>query len=159
MRTLIRYLAGYVLDFFRERVTADDFRDQPILRVLVTSDLDESCRESVHRLFPRAAFHQIGRGEGILRIRRQRFDAACIGMTGGGQRERVIALLSGARHKLLIPSPDYVYRFGMRRGWPAFAWAIVDRFAVAPFALLWFILAALWLHAMGLPRRALRAGR
>jgi hypothetical protein len=140
-------------------VAADDFRGQPILRVLVTSDLSEESRASIRDVFPRAALHALGPGEGLWHVRRQRFDAACVGMTGGGQRERVVALLSGARHKLLIPSPDYVYRLGMRAGWPALMWAAADRFIIAPFALLWFLAVATWLYATGLPRRALRADR
>lgn len=159
MNALVRCLAGYVLDFFRERVASEDLKDQSVLRVLVTPSLDQGCWDSIRRVYPRADLRVIGPGEGIAHIRRQRFDAACIGMAGGGQRERVIALLSGARHKLLIPSPDYVYRFGMRRGWQALSWAIVDRFALAPFALLWFLMVAAWLHTTGLPRRALEAER
>jgi hypothetical protein len=80
-------------------------------------------------------------------------------MSGGNQRQRVVALLSGARHTLLIPSADYVYRLGMRAGWPALLWAIADRFIVAPFALLWFLMIAAWLYVTGLPRRALEADR
>jgi hypothetical protein len=159
VNALLRYLSGYVLGFFRERVAADDFRDQPILRVLVTSDLDDMSRSSVRDIFPRAALHVLRPGEGLWHVRRQRFDAACVGMTGGGQKERIVALLSGARHKLLIPSPDYVYRLGMRAGWPALVWAVADRFVIAPFALLWFLVVAAWLYVTGLPRRALEADR
>jgi hypothetical protein len=65
----------------------------------------------------------------------------------------VKALLSGARHKLLVPSPDYLYRFGMRRGPLALAWAVVDRFALAPVALVWFGLVAAWMSGSGLVGR------
>jgi hypothetical protein len=159
VNALLRHLSAYVFDFFRERVAADDFRDQPMLRVLVTSNLDEESLSSIRDIFPRAALHAMRPGEGLWRIRSQRFDAACVGMTGGGQKERVVALLSGARHKLLIPSPDYIYRLGIRAGWAALLWAIVDRFVIAPFALLWFLVVAAWLYATGLPGRALEADR
>jgi hypothetical protein len=159
MSSVLRHLSGYVFDFFRERVTADDFQTEPVLRVLVTSDLDEDSRARVRAMFPRAALNSPEPGESIWQVRRQRFDVACVGMSGGNQRERAVALLSGARHKLLIPSADYVYRLGMRAGWPALLWAIADRFVVAPLALLWFLMVAACLSVTGLPRRALQADR
>jgi hypothetical protein len=154
---MLRYMAGYVLDFFRERVTADDFGGQPILRVLLTPGLDESCQEAIRHTFASASFHLIDPRAGLIGIRRQRFDAACIAMAGGPLRARGIGLFSGARHKLLVPSADYLYRFGIRRGPLALAWAILDRFLLAPVALLWFLLVAAWLYLTHLPRRARRA--
>jgi len=153
MRGLLRYCAGYVLDFFRERVTGADLGAPPVLRVLVTPGFDEQCLGAIHRAFPGASFHTLGAGDGVLRLRGMRFDAACIAMSGGHERARMRALLSGARHKLLVPSPDYLYRFGMRRGAFALAWALVDRFALAPVALVWFGLVAVWMYSSGLVGR------
>jgi len=158
VRAALRYLAGYWLDFLRERVTADDFGPEQVRRVLVTPGLDPAGQRAVRRMFPASAVHTFTSRTALGRIRRLRLDVACIGMAGGGLRERMLALLSGARHKLLIPSPDYVYRLGMRRGWTALAWAIIDRLLVSPLALLWLGLTTCWLYATGLVRRAAEAG-
>jgi hypothetical protein len=159
MRGLVRYAAGYVLDFFRERVTAEDFRGERIRRVLLTSDLDAAARARVAQMLPSAEMRVIGRS-GLPQVRRSRPEVACIGMAGGaGPRERVLALLSGARHTLLIPSPDYVYRFGMRRGWPALLWGVTDRFALSPLALVWLGALGLRYAWGGCARRALAAER
>jgi hypothetical protein len=157
MKSLFRYLAGYVLDFFRERVTAEDFRGEQVRRVLLTSGFEPRGQQTVRRMFPQAALYAFPRPPGLRRIRSARFDASCIAMAGGGAWERLAAVLSGSRHKLLIPSPDYVYRLGMRRGGAALTWAVTDRFLLAPLALAWLGLLACWLCASGLVKRAARA--
>ena len=154
MRDLVRYLAGYLLDQFRERVTAEEATAAGPGRVLVTPGFDSTARSAIRRTFPRAELFAFGNRSSLASVRRGRFDVCCIPMSGGGTRERLIGLLSGARHKLLIPSPDYVYRLGMRAGWPALIWAVVDRFLLAPVALAWLGLIATWLYAAGVVGRA-----
>ena len=133
---MTRYLSSYLLDFFRERVTPEDFRDERVLRVRLVGEA-EVLTSVAQRMFPGA---KIGGGPA---------EAVVIGMTGGEVGERLRALLGRARHKLLVPSPDYVYRFGMRRGPRAMLWAILDRFVFAPVALLWLGAVALARYAAG----------
>ena len=116
MKAPIRYAAGYVLDFFRERVAGEDFRGESIGRVLLTAPMDGRMLAALGRLFPEAEFRLVGPTTGLWRVRRLRFDVACIGMSGGDTRTRLVSLLSGARHKLLVPSPDYCYRLGLGEG-------------------------------------------
>ncbi len=156
MRDLVRYLAGYALDSFRERVTGQDFRDAGVRRLLVVPG-PGGAKEAARRLFPGVEVSELRRPAGLWEIRRGRFDAVLIPMAGGGWRNRILGLLSGARHKVLVPSPDYCYRLGMRRGPPVLLWTIVDRFLVAPLALAWLALAALWLHTSGVAGRAREA--
>ncbi len=159
MRAMLRYAAGYLLDFLRERVTAADFEHESITRVLIGASLDQSARTCVRRLFPQAEIRSFDGGTQLLHLRRLRGDVACIGMAGGGVRERLLGLLSGARHRLLLPSPDYVYRLGIRKSAPALLWALVDRFLLAPIALLWLCLTAVFMYSLGLIRRAEAAER
>ena len=159
MRDLVRYAAGYVVDFFRERVTAGDFREERVGRVLVGAGLDEKSWTTVYRRFPEAELRLFHGRIGLWRVRKARPDAVCIPMAGGGLRERAIGLLSGAKHKLLVPSPDYVYRLGMRKGSAALLWAAVDRFALAPLALIWLGAAAVGMYVTGLVGRAAAAER
>ncbi len=154
MKALLRCAAGYVIDFFRERVDAGDFRTASITRALVAPGLDERGVAAVHKLFPEAELRIFGPQTDLFHIRRQRFDLVCIPMAGGSVRERLVGLLSGARHKLLLPSPDYVYRLGIRRAWPAVAWAVVDRFLIAPLALVWMGMVGAAMYATGLVARA-----
>ena len=133
---MTRYLSSYLLDFFRERVTPEDFRDERVLRVRLVGEA-ELLTPVAQRLFPGA---EISGGPA---------EAVVIGMTGGQIGKRLRALLSRARHKLLVPSPDYVYRFGMRRGPGALLWAMLDRFVFAPVALLWLGAVALARYAAG----------
>ncbi len=147
MKALIRCAAGYVLDFFRERVASEDFRRESVERVLLTTPMDEGTLAALRRLFPEAEFRSAGSTIGLWRARRLRFDVACIGMSGGSTRPRLVSLLSGARHKLLVPSSSYCYRLGLSQGPARTYWALVDRFLLAPIALLW--LAVLWLGAYG----------
>ena len=53
MKVLARYGAGYVLDCFRERVTADDFRGEGITRVLVVPGLGDRAVAAMRRMFKR----------------------------------------------------------------------------------------------------------
>jgi MoaA/NifB/PqqE/SkfB family radical SAM enzyme len=157
--SLVSYAAGYVLDFLRERVTAADFVGERINRVLLAPGFDEAGREAVRRLFPNAELSTFNLGTSLWAVRRLRPDVACIPMAGGATRDRLVAMLSGARHKLLIPSPDYVYRFSMRRGALRLCWAMVDRFLLAPFAPLWFVMVAAWMYATGFVGRSVSAER
>ena len=159
MKALARYAAGYVLDFFRERVEAQDFRGETIRRALIGPGFDETGLSALRRMFPEAAFRRFGARTDLWRLRRLRFDAVCIAMAGGRLRDRLVGVLSGARHTLLLPSPDYVYRLGMRRGGAAFLWALVDRFLLAPIALLWLGLVGAAMYATGRVRRAAAAER
>ncbi|MCJ7752222.1 MAG: radical SAM protein [Armatimonadetes bacterium] len=154
MKALARYVAGYVLDFFRQRVDADDFRGDAVQHLLVGPGLDDASLSALRRLFPAAEFHSFGPRTGLWPLRRLRADAVCIAMTGGRLRERLLALLSGARHTLLLPSPDYIYRLGLRRGPAALLWALIDRFLLAPIALLWLGLVGAAMYATGQVRRA-----
>jgi MoaA/NifB/PqqE/SkfB family radical SAM enzyme len=149
VRALASYLIGYLLDACRERVTAADFRGERVTRVLLAPGLDDRGRAALARMFPQAEITQLDATAGLWPIRRGRFQVAVIPMVGGPWRPRILALLSGARHKLLVPSPDYVYRLGSRRGWVALAWCIGDRLLLAPFALLWLLLLGLWLYLGG----------
>jgi hypothetical protein len=155
MRALARYLAGYLLDSFRERVTEEDFREEEITRVLVAPGLETPALEAVRRMFPQAEIRALDPAAGIWAARRERPQAAVISMSGGLLRPRVACLLSGARHKLLIPSPHYLYRFGMRRGALALTWTVVDRLLLAPLALLWLGVVSVGLYGSGL----VQAGR
>ena len=135
------YLSSYVLDFFRERVTPGDFAGERVRGVRLVGEA-ELLTSVAQRMFPGA---KIGGGPA---------EAVVIGMTGGEVGERLRALLGRARHKLLVPSPDYVYRFGMRRGPGALAWAALDRFVLAPLALVGLGVLALGIYVTGLARRA-----
>ena len=106
MKALVRYAVGYVLDFFRERVTAEDFAGERVRRVLVSPGLDAASMAVLRRMFPGAEFRSCDRRTNLWRVRMARFAAACIPMAGGDLRGRMIGLLSGARHKLLLPSAD-----------------------------------------------------
>ena len=159
MKALARYAAGYVLDFFRQRVDADDFRGDSVQRLLVGPGLDEASLSALRRLFPAAEFHSFGPRTGLWPLRRLRAHAVCIAMTGGPLRGRLVAMLSGAEHKLLMPSPDYIYRLGLRRDPAALLWALIDRFLLAPIALLWLGLLGAAMYATGQVRRAAAAER
>jgi len=159
MSAMLRYLAGYWLDFLRERVTAEDFGGADVRRVLVTPGLSPESLAAVRRMFPRARLYAADPRWTLAAVRGFGFDAACVSMTGGELRPRALALFSRARHRLLIPSPDYIYRLGLRRGWAALVWAVVDRLLLAPVALVWFGLVCAWLYARGLPAHALGAER
>jgi len=159
MRGATRYAAGYVLDFFRERVGAGDLEDQHIRRVLIGSSLNERGRAAVRGFFPEAELRSFDGRTELRRIRRLRCDVVCIPMAGGEKRERLLGVLSGARHKLLMPSPEYLYRLGMRRGGAALLWAVVDRFFLAPIALLWLGISGLGIYAAGVIGRACAAER
>ena len=150
MNALAHYLAGYLLDSFRERVSTDDFKREEVRRVLVAPGLDDRSEAAVRRMFPQAQIVPLESGWGLGAARRQRAQVAAIPMTGGAWRPRLLALLSGAPHKLLIPSPEYIYRFGARRGWPALVWGVADRLLLAPVALLWLGLLAVWLYGTGI---------
>jgi len=138
---MTRYFASYVLDFFRERVTPEDFAGERVRGVRLVGEA-ELLTPVALRMFPGA---EIGDGPA---------EAVVIAMTGGQVGERLRALLSRARHKLLVPSPDYVYRFGMRRGPGALLSAVLDRFVLAPLALVWLGMLALGLYTTGRARRA-----
>jgi MoaA/NifB/PqqE/SkfB family radical SAM enzyme len=157
MRALARYLVGYLLEACRERVTVSDFQGEEIARVLVAPGLDERGRAAVARMFPRATVTALG-AAGLWEVRRQRFHVAVIPMAGGPWGPRVLGLLSGARHKLLVPSPDYLYRLGNRRGPLAWIGCVGDRLLLAPFALVWLLLLALWLYLGGTVRTLAFAG-
>ena len=159
MNQLARYAAGYVLDFFRARVTAEELRSLGVRKVLVAPGFDPDALALLRRAFPEAEFRSLDPNGGVYPLRRMRFDLACVPMTGGNARGRLMALLSGARHKLLVPSLDYLYRFGLRDGWPALWWAVVDRFLLAPLALVWLGASALGAHAGGLVAGAAQAQR
>ena len=105
MSELARSAAGYILDFFRVRVTAEELRASGVRRVLVAPGLDPEALRLLRRAFPEAEFRSLDPNGGLLPLRRRRFDVACIPMAGGNARGRLMALLSGARHKLLAPSP------------------------------------------------------
>jgi len=147
MRALIRYLASYLVDSFRERVAPEDFTPERIRRVWA---LDDEAAAVARRFFPEAEVATGDPGPG-------RHDAVVVPMRGGEIGPRLAALLGAARHKLLAPSPDYVYRFGMRRGPLALAWALVDRLLLAPVALLWLAMLTFGMYVTGLARRAGRA--
>jgi len=155
MKTVLRYFASYVLDFFRERVTGEDFCSERAIRVLVAPGTDARTWSTARKIFPEAELFGLNNASSLFRVRAARFDAACICMAGGGLKERLVALVSGARHKLLIPSPDYVYRFGMRGGCAALVWAVVDHLLLAPLGLVWLVAVACWMYARGLPQRAM----
>lgn len=159
MKGLVRLAAGYILDFFRERVTADDFQGERVARVCVGRGVGERGLRAVQTVFPQAELRAFDGGTTLWQMRRLRCDAACVSMAGGGIRERLLGFLSGARHKLLIPSPDYLYRFGMRQGPGALLWAAVDRFVLAPLSLLWLAVAAVGVYCGGLAARAAAAER
>ncbi len=159
MKALVRYAVGYIFDFFRERVTAEDFAEERARRVLLSPGLDAASVAAVRAMFPGAELRTCDRSTNLWRARRVRFDAACIPMAGGDLRGRMIGLLSGARHKLLLPSADYVYRLGMRRGTPALLWAMVDRLLLAPLALVWLGVLAVGMYGSGLVGRAVEAER
>jgi len=161
--TVLSYFAGYVLDFFRERVTASDFAlgagfvKPACIRVLIAPGMDEASVAALGRMFTGAEFFEPDETASIWAMRKLRPDVVAIPMSGGNARVRLAALLSGARHKLLIPSPDYIYRFGMRRGALRLCWAVMDRFLLAPFALVWFFLVAAWMKTSGLVGRSAAA--
>ena len=159
MRAPVVSAAAYVLNFFRERVSVDDFRTADVHRVLIVPGLDAAGVAVARRLFPDAELVRLTPGMGLWEVRGLKANVACIPMAGGSVRDRLIAMLSGARHKLLLPSPDYIYRFGLRRGRAALLWAVVDRFLLAPVALLWLGCVALVMYAGGLVGRAARAER
>jgi MoaA/NifB/PqqE/SkfB family radical SAM enzyme len=155
----VAYAAGYVLDFFRERVTGADFEGEHIGRVIRAPGFDEAGEEAIRRLFPRAELRTFDRQTSLWALRTLRPDVICIPMAGGDVKSRLVAMLAGARHELLIPSPDYIYRFGMRRGLPRLCWAVVDRFLFAPFALMWLMVVCMAMYASGLVSRSLAAER
>jgi len=146
-------LSGYVLDFFRARVTSEDFAEAAVRRVVICG---EGMEAVARRVFPEAEVLEIAAFATLRALRQARVDAAVIEMRGGERGPRRRALLSGARHLLLVPSPDYVYRLGIGRGFWAFAWAVADRFLLAPVALLWLGVLSLGMAASGLMRRARR---
>jgi len=154
MSAMLRYLAGYLLDFLRERVTAEDFAGQSTRRVLVGPGLDKNAWALIRAMFPAAELRSYGERTSLWRVRRRRFDVVCIPMAGGSQRARVLGFLSGARHILLVPSPDYVYRFCLRAGPVSVYWALVDRFVLAPLMLLWLGALTALTYASGLVRRS-----
>jgi radical SAM protein with 4Fe4S-binding SPASM domain len=157
MRKLFQYLAGYLLDFFRERVAAADFQPLDIRRVLVGPRLNKEAWVAIRAMFPRAELRTYGNRTCLWRVRRRQFDVACISMAGGRLRERLLGFMSRARHILLIPAPDYVYRFGLRQGAGGLCWALVDRFALAPLMLVWLGVLALLAYATGLVKRSASA--
>lgn len=159
MNALARYAAGYVLDFFRQRVDADDFSGETVHRVLTGPGLDDASLSALRRIFPAAEFRSFGPHTGLWPLRRLRADAVCIAMAGGPLRGRLVALLSGAKHTLLMPSPDYIYRLGLRRRPAALLWALIDRFLLAPIALLWLGLVGGAMYATRQVRRAAAAER
>lgn len=154
MRTLLRHAGGYVLDSLRERVTADDFLGERAARVVFSAHPGAEGVAAIRRLLPSAEMRVLAPGTDLVGLRALRPDVVCLPMTGGGMRGRLLCLLSGARHVLLLPSPDYIYRLGLRRGWAALLWALIDHFLVAPAALLWLLGYGLWAHASGLAARA-----
>jgi DNA-binding transcriptional LysR family regulator len=159
MTTLARYAAGYVLDFFRERVTRSDLASWGLKRVMLAPGFTDEETAALRALLPQVSMDTLQSEMSLRGIRRERLDAVLIPMSGGGIRERARALFSGARHRLLVPSPDYLYRFGIRRGAGPLLWAVVDRFLFAPAALLWlgFISLSMWLS--GLIGRSIAAER
>ncbi len=159
MRALLRYLARYFADAFVERVEARAFADEEVSRVLLAPGLGAAGEEAIRRMFPRAELVRLDRAGGLRAARAARPQAAVVPMTGGPLRPRLAALLSGARHKLLMPSPDYIYRLGSRRGPAALAGLAADRLLLWPVGLLRLALSALWMHAAGLARAAARAER
>jgi hypothetical protein len=92
------FLTAEILDSFRARVTPEDLAGEQVRRVNVVGEAD-FLAPVAKRFFPDA---EIVTGPA---------DAVVIAMTGGPTGPRLRALLSRARHKLLVPSPDYVYRF------------------------------------------------
>jgi len=151
MSGLVRYLAGYLLDSFRERVTREDFAGETVRRAVACGEGMEAVARG---LFPAAEVVEAAQFPSTRAMRRARFDAAVIAMRGEATGPRLRAALSGARHILLVPSPDYVYRLGMRRGAAALVWALVDRLLLAPLALMWLGVLRLAMVATGLTRRA-----
>jgi len=156
---VIRWIAGYVLDFFRERVTAEDLGGETIARVLIPSRLKNDILAAVRSAFPKAEFRTYGPRVDLWRVRSLKCDVAIVSMAGGALRERFIGLLSGARHRLLVPSADYWYRFGLPGGVGGWLWGLLDRFILAPAAILWLALLAAWLYATGVVRRSIAAER
>jgi hypothetical protein len=146
MTGLARYLSGYVLDNFRARVTAADFAGEEVRQVLLAPGFEEEGKAALARLFPGADFQEIDPRTNL----RTRYDAVCLPMSGGNTRLRLRALFARARHRLLAPAPDYCYRLGLGRGPGALAWAVVDRFLLAPIALLWFACIVTWMYGTGL---------
>ena len=129
---MIRYLADDILDSFRERVTPEDFAKEQVRRVRLVGEADFLAPVAL-RFFPDA---ETVTGEA---------DAVVIAMTGGPTGPRLRALLSRVRHKLLVPSPDYVYRFGNRYAPGAFVTVVLDGLLFTPLALLIIPGLALWL--------------
>jgi MoaA/NifB/PqqE/SkfB family radical SAM enzyme len=156
MRGLLRYPVAYLLGVLRERVTPEDFAGQAVTRVLVCG---EGMEPVARRLFPEAAPQDVASLGGLWAVRRARFDAACIAMTGGEVGPRMRGLLAGARHTLLVPSPDYVYRLGVRGSLGARVAAWADRLLVSPLALVWLGVVTLLMVATGLTRAASLAQR
>jgi MoaA/NifB/PqqE/SkfB family radical SAM enzyme len=142
MTGLARYLSQYLLDSFRERLALGDLRADGVRSVRIAGEADEETRALTAALFPAA---ETTSGPA---------DAVIIPMAGGPVGARLRALFSRAHHKLLVPSPHYIYRFGMRRGLPALLWAILDRVLLAPLALLWLGFLGLGLYVSGLARAA-----
>jgi hypothetical protein len=141
--SVLRYLSGYVFDNFRTRVTAADFAGEEVRQVLLAPGFDETGRAAIGRLFPNADLVVTASPA------RSRYDAVCLPMTGGNTRLRLRALLTPTRHRILLPSPDYCYRLGLGRGAGALAWAVVDRFLLAPIALVWFACVAAGMYGSG----------
>lgn len=131
---MIQHVTNDMLDFFRERVTPADLAKERVRRVRLVGEAD-SLAAVAQRFFPGA---EIGDN---------RADAVVIAMTGGPVGPRLRALLGRARHKLLVPSPDYVYRFVGGKAWPR---AILELLALP---LNFVLLLALWMSALGLARR------
>ncbi len=157
MTALLRYLAGYFASSLAERVGRHEFAEDGIARVLVAPGLDPAGEETVKEMFPGAEVIRLDRRDGLRAARAAGAQAAVIPMTGGPLRPRLAALFSGARHKLLMPSADYVYRLGSRRGPAALFGLTVDRLLLWPVGLLRLALSALCMHATGLVKAALRA--
>lgn len=157
MNGFARQLAGYLLDSFRERVTAADFLGENVRRVLLSPGFNEEAAAAVRRLFPGAQLEVMPANRSVWALRRERYDAAGIAMTGGNTRARLRVLGSGARHLLLLPSPDYSYRLGLWQGPGAWWWALVDGLLLAPLALVWWCLVIGLMYASGLVGRSQRA--
>ena len=138
MRGLLRYPGvAYLLGVLRERMRRRIFAGQAITRVLVCG---EGMEPVARRLFPEAAPQDIGGSVGLWAVRRARFDAACIAMTGGdvgrgcaGAGRCGVATAAGALARLRLPTGDAC-------GAAVWVWAIGDRFLLAPLALVWLVL-------------------
>lgn len=134
-------MMGCLLDHFRERVTPEDFAGEQVCRVRVVGEADLLIPVA-RRMFPGA---EIGEGPA---------DAVVISMRGGPMRPRLRAVLSRTRHKLLVPSSDYVYRFGITRSHKAAVLALLDVLIVSPVLdTIILPLMALWISMTGLTRR------